>query len=182
MFRAIVGSALASVMVPFAQIVMTDEAPAGMRLAERMAARREPGPASFRLLTTNVFGGAGRRLAAGLGADDGTLQLEGAAMAGPVVKATAAQTPASKPAAAAIGGANRPARIIRLFMKTIYMVLSSFLAAGDSQLKVFAVGHAVNHEDNSDRHSWCNEWKTVKSNYFGRSRPAASASAPITAG
>src|SRR3984885_5926687 len=114
-FRAIVGSGLARVMVPFTQNVIRDEPAAGTALAERMAARREPDPASFRLLTASVC------------VDSATLQVAAWATPDPAVKATAAETPASKPAAPAIRGTHRPARIIRLFMKTIRRVRENFI-------------------------------------------------------
>jgi hypothetical protein len=79
---------------------------------------------------------------------------------GPAVKVTAAESPASKPAAPAIRRMHRPARLIRLFMNTICMAsenilfinpyfLPSFFGGGDAQLKVCVVDHTVNHEDNS---------------------------------
>ncbi len=127
-FRAIVGSALARVMVPFTQKVMTVEPAAGAALAERMAARREPGPASFRLLTTSVC------------VDSGTLQVAAWAAAAPAVKATAAETPASKPAAPAIRGMHRTARIIRLFMKTICMARENIISITRTSFLLLAAG------------------------------------------
>jgi hypothetical protein len=53
-FLAIVGSGLARLMVPFTLKLMRLESAAEVALAARMALRREPGPALFRLLTTNV--------------------------------------------------------------------------------------------------------------------------------
>jgi hypothetical protein len=120
---------------------MTVESPAGLALAERMAARREPGPASFRLLTTSVCVESGVALATCGCVDTGTPQPIGAATAGPAPKVTAAETPASKAAAPAIRGMHRPARLIRLFMKTICMAWGNILFINRASfLRFFAVG------------------------------------------
>jgi len=104
-FRAIAGSGLARVMVPFTPKLMRVESPAEVALAESMAARREPGPRSFRLVTTKV------RVYAGVWG------MEAWATAEPAGKTTAAETPATKPAAPAIRDMSRPVRIIRIFIK-----------------------------------------------------------------
>jgi len=114
-FRAIAGSGLARVMVPFTAKLMRVESPAEA-LAELMAARREPGPALPRPVTTNVRVYAGVRVA------------EAWATAEPAGKATAAETPATKTAAPAIRGMNRPARIIRIFMKATCMARENIIS------------------------------------------------------
>jgi hypothetical protein len=105
---------------------MRFELPAEVALAASMAARRVPGPVLPRLLTTNVCVYVGVRT------------VEACAKADPAVKATAEETPAIKATAPAIRGMNRPARIIRLSMKTTCMArediisfTSSFLFGGE---------------------------------------------------
>jgi hypothetical protein len=78
-------------------------------------------------------------------------------MADPAGKEMAAETPASKLTATAIRDMNRPARIMRIFMKTICRAreniiiltgIPSFVLGGEGlQPKVCAAGNAVNRED-----------------------------------
>jgi hypothetical protein len=96
---------VARVIVPFTVNLMSLEPPGDVALADSIAVRREPGPWSFRLLTTNVY----------------VYTVAGAeawATADPTEKTTAAETPAAKLTAAAIRGRNRSVRLIRMFMRT----------------------------------------------------------------
>ena len=122
-------------------------------LAEWMAARREPGPALPRLRTTNVRVYPGPRVA------------ETWAVAEPAGKATAAETPPTKTAAPAIRGMNRPARIVRIFMKATCMARENIISPtsvifGEEDLQNLReytqLNTAVNLEDNFARHTLCN--------------------------
>ena len=129
-FRAIVGSRLASVMVPFTLKLIRVDSPAGVALAERMAARREPGPELFRLLTVSVC------------VDIGAWRVKAWATAEPAGRATAAETPAIKLMAPTIRGMNRPVRIIRILMKTTCIAReniispTSFFVFRDAELQL----------------------------------------------
>jgi hypothetical protein len=108
-FRMIAGSGPDRVMVPFTQNLIRVEFPAGAALAELMAARREPAPASLRLVTVIVREYARVRVA------------DAWATADPAGKATAAEIPATRQAVLAIRGMNRADRIIRVFMSATCM-------------------------------------------------------------
>jgi hypothetical protein len=127
--------------------LMRLELPAAVALAARMAARREPGPALPRLLTTNVCVGAEAWKVAAWAAED------------PEAKAIAAEAPATRPTAPAIRSMNRLARMSRLFMKTTRVARGNIISpfpsrvsyGVDLQLKVCVVEHTINRADNHDR-------------------------------
>ena len=83
----------------------------------------------------------------------------------PAGKATAAETPPTKTAAPAIRGMNRPARIVRIFMKATCMARENIISPtsvifGEEDLQNLReytqLNTAVNLEDNFARHTLCN--------------------------